>query len=62
MSDRLGNLQAWLQGNHPYARHRPWPLWWLGNRISEYRFWRWTRSEEGRAEAAAVPSREEEKT
>lgn len=35
----MGRLQLWLQG-HPNKR-RPWPAIWLGNRISDGRYWLW---------------------
>lgn len=35
----MGRLQFWLQG-HPNKR-RPWAAIWIGNRISDVRFYWW---------------------
>ena len=35
----MGRLQFWLQG-HP-NKQRPWVAIWLGNRLSDGRYWLW---------------------
>jgi hypothetical protein len=47
MSDPFGRLQWWLQGHPTPTRGyvtRPWMLMWIGNRISDARYWLWRAS------------------
>lgn len=37
----MGRLQFWLQGHGYPPPYRPWVAVWLGNRISDVRYWVW---------------------
>jgi hypothetical protein len=47
----LGRLQFWLQGWPD--KGRPWAVAWLGNRVSDLRFWLWQASGAALREAEA---------